>query len=78
MVGVQSLKPIPYCEGGANPGFWRILSKFDLVYINSSFKYSICYMFDNNMNRTYKFIGSLYKTFDYYIEYTLALALLDC
>ena len=59
MVGVQSLKPIQCCEGGVIPGFWRIWSKFDSVYINSSFKYSICYMFDNNTNRTYKFISLL-------------------
>ena len=78
MVGVQSLKPIHYCEGGGFPGFWRILSKFDSVYINSSFKYSICYMFDNNTNRTYKFISSLYRILVQYIEYTLALTRFDC
>ena len=78
MVGVQSLKPIQCCEGGVIPGFWRILSKFDSVYINSSFKYSICYMFDNNTKRTYKFINSLYRILIHYMEYTLALTRFDC
>ena len=78
MVGVQSIKPIPGNEGGVFPGFWRILSKFDSVYINSSFKYSISYMFDNVTNRTYKFISLLYRILIHYIEYTLALTRFDC
>mgnify|MGYP003144197229 CR=1 FL=1 len=71
MVGVQSIKPIPGNEGGVIPGFWRILSKFDSVYINSSFKYSNCYMFDNVTNRTYKFISllSIYLINSYLLIY---------